>query len=193
MKSSIIADINDSIATKQQLLAEQTTSIEQAAKLLIEQLHKGNKVLFCGNGGSAADSQHLATELVVRLRGSFERPSIPALALTTDTSLLTAAANDYGYDHIFSRQIEGLGHPGDVLLAFSTSGNSSNVIHAVAAAKKKQIPVIGMLGQSGGKLKDLVNIAICVPHTDSGRIQESHIMIGHILCRLIEENLYNNQ
>jgi D-sedoheptulose 7-phosphate isomerase len=193
MKSSIIADINDSIATKQQLLAEQTTPIEQAAKLLIEQLHKGNKVLFCGNGGSAADSQHLATELVVRLRGSFERPSIPALALTTDTSLLTAAANDYGYDHIFSRQIEGLGHPGDVLLAFSTSGNSSNVIHAVAAAKKKQIPVIGMLGQSGGKLKDLVNIAICVPHTDSGRIQESHIMIGHILCRLIEENLYNNQ
>jgi D-sedoheptulose 7-phosphate isomerase len=193
MKSSIIADINDSIATKQQLLAEQTAPIEQAAKLLIEQLHKGNKVLFCGNGGSAADSQHLATELVVRLRGSFERPSIPALALTTDTSLLTAAANDYGYDHIFSRQIEGLGHPGDVLLAFSTSGNSSNVIHAVAAAKKKQIPVIGMLGQSGGKLKDLVNIAICVPHTDSGRIQESHIMIGHILCRLIEENLYNNQ
>jgi D-sedoheptulose 7-phosphate isomerase len=153
MKSSIIADINDSIATKQQLLAEQTTSIEQAAKLLIEQLHKGNKVLFCGNGGSAADSQHLATELVVRLRGSFERPSIPALALTTDTSLLTAAANDYGYDHIFSRQIEGLGHPGDVLLAFSTSGNSSNVIHAVAAAKKSRYRSLACWDNPGANSK----------------------------------------
>jgi D-sedoheptulose 7-phosphate isomerase len=187
----IADDIRTSIKVKEELLRGQLAAIWNSAELLYECLQRGNKILLCGNGGSAADAQHIATEYVVRLRGSFQRPALPAVALTTDTSLLTAAANDLGFDHIFARQIEALGQPGDILIAISTSGNSANVINAVSAAKAKQMQSIGWLGQSGGKLKDLVDCPICVPHSDSGRIQESHILIGHTTCRAVEELLFD--
>jgi len=191
-RSEIEKDILTSIETKKKLLTE-TEAISASAEMMIETLQNGGKLMFCGNGGSAADAQHIATEYMVRLRSSFQRPPITAIALTTDTSLLTAAANDLGFEDIFARQIEGLGKEGDVLIAISTSGNSENILQAVKTAKEKGMKVIGWLGETGGRLKAMVDCPICVPHTDSGRIQESHIMIGHITCRLVEESLFPQQ
>ena len=158
--------------------------IEEAGELIRKALAGGHKILFCGNGGSAADSQHLAAEFVGRFQK--ERQSLPALALTVDTSILTAVANDYGYDVVFSRQVEGLGQAGDVLVGISTSGNSKNVVKAIEAAQKKGIKVIGLTGAGGGRMAELCDICLAVPSKVTARTQEMHILIGHILCELAE-------
>jgi D-sedoheptulose 7-phosphate isomerase len=173
------------------LLEESQESIMRAAQQLLTTVKKGGKILFCGNGGSAADAQHMATELVVRLKTTSNRPAIAAQALTVDTSTLTASANDYGFDYIFSRQIEALGRLGDTLIAISTSGNSSNVIEAVNMAHEKGLYVIGFLGGDGGNLKKLVDLAILISSQDTARIQEAHELIGHIICDILERSLFS--
>lgn len=190
MRDLITTRITESIETKQKLLSDHLDLIERMATLWIETYKAGGKILLCGNGGSASDSQHIATELMVRLKHDSNRPALAAIALTTDTSLLTAGANDLGFEEIFARQVEGLGNANDCLVAISTSGNSENVVRAVKKAAECGMKTTGWLGNSGGKLKDMVNEAIVVPHSDSGRIQESHIMLGHILCELTENALY---
>jgi D-sedoheptulose 7-phosphate isomerase len=161
-------------------------SIDEVGERLGEVLRSGGKAIFCGNGGSAADSQHLATELVVRLSGKSNRPALAAIALTTDTSILTACANDFGFENIFSRQLEALGKKGDILFAFSTSGNSANVVGAAELARKMGIVTVGLLGCGGGKLSGLVDYPLIVPSEDVQRIQECHITIGHIIIEIAE-------
>ncbi|NOZ03230.1 MAG: SIS domain-containing protein [FCB group bacterium] len=160
--------------------------LDNAAAIMIAAVQGGKKILWCGNGGSAAQAQHLSTELVGGLR-DHNRPAIPSLALTTDSSLLTAWTNDTAFETIFSRQIEALGEPGDVLVAISTSGNSGNVIAAARTAREKQMPVVALTGRSGGALAALGKVAIRIPSDDTQRIQEGHILSGHILCELIEQ------
>jgi D-sedoheptulose 7-phosphate isomerase len=163
-------------------------NIDKSAKVLMKTLREGNKILICGNGGSAADSQHFAAELIGRFEK--ERDSIPAISLTTDTSILTAVGNDYGYDFVFERQVKGLGRPGDALVGISTSGNSPNIIRAVECAKINRMLSIGMLGKDGGKLRDLVDIPIIVPHNVTARIQEVHIFILHFWAAVIEREYF---
>jgi len=191
-QSKINNSIEESIDVKRKVLQELPGKIEQIGLMLANSIKNGGKIMFCGNGGSAADSQHLAAELVVRLRSTFQRPAIPALALTVDTSILTAGGNDFGFDYIFSRQIEAFGNQGDVLIAISTSGNSENIVQAISEAKKKNIKVIGMLGGNGGKIKELCDEVLIISSTTTARIQESHIMVGHLLCEIIEEELYKS-
>jgi len=191
-QSKINNSIEESIDVKRKVLQELPGKIEQIGLMLANSIKNGGKIMFCGNGGSAADSQHLAAELVVRLRSTFQRPAIPALALTVDTSILTAGGNDFGFDYIFSRQIEAFGNQGDVLIAISTSGNSENIVQAIIEAKKKNIKVIGMLGGNGGKIKELCDEVLIISSTTTARIQESHIMVGHLLCEIIEEELYKS-
>ncbi len=179
--------IDQSIEVKKTL---NINDIYSAAVILVEALKNNNKILLCGNGGSAADCQHIAAELVVRFRSSIKRNSLPAIALTTDTSILTAGGNDLGFDNIFSQQIMGLGNKGDVLLAISTSGNSKNVINAVKVAREKHIKCIGLLGCNGGILSSLCDLSIIVNSIETARIQESHLLIEHILCDLIERILF---
>jgi D-sedoheptulose 7-phosphate isomerase len=162
-------------------------SIIKVANLLIECLEHGGTIFWCGNGGSASDSQHLAGELVGRFVG--DRKPLKSIALTADSAVMTCIVNDYGYKHIFSRQIEALGNEGDILIGISTSGNSENVIHAFEVAKRKGIRIIGLLGKGGGKSSRLVNQSIIIPSKSTARVQEMHILIGHILCDLIEEGL----
>ena len=164
---------------------EQMDVIQLMAERCKEALKSGNKVLFCGNGGSAADAQHLAAELIGRFQK--ERRSLASVALTTDTSILTAVANDYGYDEVFARQVEGLGRSGDVLIGISTSGNSANVVKAALKARDTGMHTIAFTGEGGGKLKDICDITFAVPSKVTARIQEMHIMVGHILCELVEE------
>ncbi len=159
----------------------------QVAHEITEVLQTGGKIMFCGNGGSAADSQHLATEFVVRFRSDIDRKALPAIALTTDTSLLTAAANDYGFETVFSRQVEGLGNYGDYLIGISTSGNSENVFQAIENANSKGIKTLLLSGKDGGKIKDIATTSIIVPHNATERIQEAHITLGHIICLLVEK------
>jgi len=161
--------------------------IAQAADLIIKAFDQGNKLLLCGNGGSAADAQHIAAELVGRFKK--ERRGLPAVALTTDTSIMTAVANDYWYELLFARQVEALGDKDDILIGISTSGNSNNIIRAIEAARFKGLKTIGFLGSEGGKLKDLVDIALVVPSEESDRIQEVHILMGHIICHLIDSKI----
>ena len=161
-----------------------------AVQSLVDAYRGGKKLLLCGNGGSAADCQHIATELMIRLNHHIQRPALPAIALTTDTSNLTAGGNDIGYENVFARNVEGLGNEGDVLLAISTSGNSPNIIKAVDKAHDKKMFVIGLLGSSGGKLKDLVDLPIVIPSSNTQRIQEGHITAAHIICELVESELY---
>ncbi len=184
MQDIIKKQIQDSIAAKQEVLAKLTPEIEKTAGTIINALKAGNKVLVCGNGGSAADSQHLAGELIVRFET--ERRSLPAIALTTDTSVLTATGNDYGLDSIFARQVEGLGSKGDVLIAISTSGNSQNILKAIEAAKAKGMEVIGLTGKDGGKMKSLPIQNLIIPSPTTARIQECHILIIHTWCKLID-------
>lgn len=153
-----------------------------------EALRRWNKLLFAGNGGSAADAQHLAAELVVRFKR--DRPGLPALALTVDSSVLTAIGNDYGFEQLFSRQVQALGQAGDVFIALSTSGNSANILAAVPAAKAVGIHVVGMTGAQGGLLVQLADLCLCMPSDDTPRIQEAHTLLGHILCDLLEQNLF---
>jgi D-sedoheptulose 7-phosphate isomerase len=164
--------------------------ITLAVDAVIGALNAKGKILLCGNGGSAADAQHLATELVIRMNPAIKRPAIPAIALTTDTSMLTAGANDIGYDNIFAREVEALGRPGDVLIGISTSGKSASVNLAMTKARAQGMTTIGFIGKDGGPMKDLVDIAIIVPSTDTQRIQESQITIGHIICALVEREMY---
>ncbi len=190
-KKKFISDsLTESSETKINMLKHCSEDILDAADLLAEAYRNGNKLLLCGNGGSAADCQHIATELMIRLSHDIERPALPAIALTTDTSNLTAGGNDIGYENVFARNIEGLGNKGDVLLAISTSGNSPNVVKAVEKAKSKGMKVIGFLGGSGGKLKSIVDLPVVIPSPNTQRIQEGHITAAHIICEIVEEDLY---
>ena len=186
----IESSINQSIEVKKNLLLECKNEIEEGGKLLAAQLFKGNKIMFCGNGGSAADSQHLAAELVVRLRSSVNRPALAAIALTVDASVMTAGGNDIGFENVFARSVEALGRDGDVLVAISTSGNSENVYRAIEQAKKQNIYVVGLLGAGGGKIASLCDVSLVVPSKITARVQESHILVGHIWCEMVEEILF---
>ncbi len=182
--------ITESIAVKNKVLNEKTEDIRICGEMFAAQLKKGKKALFCGNGGSAADSQHLAAELVVRLRSEINRAAIPAIALTVDPSIMTAGGNDIGFDNVFARGVEAYGNEGDVLIAISTSGNSENVSRACKQAKQKNMKVIGLLGKDGGSILSLCDVAVVVPSNVTARVQESHIMIGHIWCEMIEEEMF---
>jgi D-sedoheptulose 7-phosphate isomerase len=171
-----------------QQLKKMAAPIEKAAEVLVQTIGSGNKILICGNGGSAADAQHFAAELIGRFEQ--ERCAWPAIALTTDTSILTAIGNDYGYDHVFARQVHGLGRKGDALIGISTSGNSENVLLAVSAARQCGMKSIGLLGGNGGKLAAQVDLPIAVQHENTARIQESHIFILHFWSLMIEKQLH---
>jgi D-sedoheptulose 7-phosphate isomerase len=164
-----------------------TPQIEKVASLMIKALQNGNTIFWCGNGGSASDAQHLAGELVGRYVG--DRKALKSISLNADSAVMTCIVNDYGYEHIFSRQVEGLGSKGDVLVGITTSGNSENVLNALAVANQKNMTTIGLLGKGGGKASSLVNEAIVIDSNSTARIQEMHITIGHILCDLIETGL----
>ena len=183
--ADIAAEIYESIHVKQQVIERQLSTINEIANLLIRSLRSGNKVLFFGNGGSAADSQHIAGELVGKFRRV--RKAMPAIALTTDTSILTSIGNDFGYDYIFARQIEALGQSGDVAIGISTSGNSPNVLRALQAARDAGIATVGFTGQSGGQMQECVDICFNAPSDSTPRIQEVHITAGHIICELVEK------
>ena len=163
-------------------------TIRRAADLVIASFKAGHKLLICGNGGSAADAQHMAAELVVRLTGDFVRPGLPAIALTTDTSVLTAYSNDFDFDGVFARQVQALGKPGDVLLGISTSGSSRNVVRAVEAARTADMRVVALTGHQGS-LQPLADVTVAVPETVTAHIQEVHLAIEHILCHLIERGV----
>jgi len=168
-----------------------TTQISKIINLIIECIEKGNKILICGNGGSAADSQHFAAELIGRYQ--LERMSFPAIALTTDSSIITAVGNDYGFDLIFSRQCESLVKKNDIVIAISTSGNSLNVIKAIQASKKKGAITVGLLGGNGGDLQKMVDIAVIVPSKSTPRIQEVHRIIIHVICEFVEQSFKNTK
>ncbi len=187
MRKKIQKIFQESIDVKQKTLIDNQDIIIQAVQLIVAALKKGGKLLIFGNGGSAADSQHMAAEFTGRFLK--ERAALPAIALTTDTSALTALGNDYGFDTIFARQVEALGKKGDVALGISTSGNSGNVIKAFQAAKKKGIATIALTGNTGGKLKALADINLIVPSKQTARVQESHLCIEHTICELVEEQL----
>lgn len=182
--------IQASITTKEQILkdARLIDTIGKVADLVTSAFKNGNRVYFCGNGGSAADAQHLAAEFSGRFYT--DRKALPAEALHCNTSYLTAVANDYGYDVVYARMIDGIGEKGDVLIGLSTSGNSENIIKAFEVAKKKEMINIAFTGETGGKMKELADHLINVPSKDTPRIQESHITIGHIICQMVEESLY---
>ena len=186
MKKLIKKHILEHSVTLQSIM-ELDASIEKVAYLLIKSLEKGGTIFWCGNGGSASDSQHLAGELVGRFIE--ERKPLKSIALTADSAVTTCIVNDYGFEHIFSRQVEALGSKGDVLVGISTSGNSKNVLNAFEVAKKKGVTTIGLLGKGGGKAKSLATESILVSSNSTARVQEMHILIGHILCDLIEEGL----
>jgi D-sedoheptulose 7-phosphate isomerase len=181
----------ESIEVKRAFFESQADKVEQAAELIISTVRAGGKVLLFGNGGSAADAQHIAAELVNRL--TYDRPPIAAIALTTDTSILTSVANDASFSELFERQLRALGSAGDVVIAISTSGNSANVLRAVEAAIEMQINVIALSGRDGGKLAPLADIALDVKADNTQHIQETHITIGHILCELVQDALFQNE
>jgi D-sedoheptulose 7-phosphate isomerase len=181
--------LQDSIYLKQRVKNQLAPQIPDIAEVLSRCLRRGGKVFFCGNGGSAADAQHLAAELVVRLRKNSKRKALPALALSANSSLLTACSNDFGFKQVYTRQIEALGQKGDCLVAISTSGNSENVIQACQAARKKGLKVVSLLGEKGGRQSRFSDYRIIVPSNDTPRIQEVQITIGHIICELVERNL----
>jgi D-sedoheptulose 7-phosphate isomerase len=179
-----------SAEVKRDVAATCLGEIVAAAEMMIETLRAGGKVMLCGNGGSAADSQHIAAEFTNRLSAELSRPPLAALALTTDTSFLTANANDYGFEHVFERQVQALGREGDVLIGISTSGTSQNVVRAVRCCRELHIKTIGLLGGNGGEVRQLVDVAIVVPSTSTQHVQEAHITIGHIVSQLVEEALF---
>ena len=189
-QDKISSIIRESITTKEQLISECLNEIEKCGDLLANICKNGGKMLFCGNGGSAADSQHLAAEMVIRLRGNINRAAIPAIALTVDPSIMTAGGNDIGFDNIFARCVEAYGRPGDALIGMSTSGNSENVLRAIHQARKQGVLTIGLLGAGGGKILPECDASVVVPSKVTARVQESHILIGHIWCEMIEENLF---
>jgi D-sedoheptulose 7-phosphate isomerase len=189
--SSVSRTIQASIAVKELLLRDNKliSMISKVSELLIDAFRSKNKVILFGNGGSAADAQHIAAEFVGRF--AFNRAALPALALNVNTSCITAIGNDYGFDQVFSRQIEALGRAGDVAIGISTSGNSTNVIQAVSVAKRMGIRTVAFNGGNGGKLKEAVDHCICIPSTETPRIQECHILIGHIISELVERTIFH--
>lgn len=188
MQHFISKQLQDHLALFQQIEIGLTLPIAQLAERLIETFKIGNKLLIMGNGGSAADAQHFAGEIVSRFR--MERPALPAIALSTDTSILTAIGNDYGFERIFSRQVEALAAPGDAVIGISTSGNSPNVLKALVVARQAGCTTIGLLGKDGGSIKALCDIPLIIPSNDTPRVQEGHITVIHILCDLIEQGLF---
>jgi D-sedoheptulose 7-phosphate isomerase len=192
VKKYIKDQIKKSYETKQAIYENESliNKIEEVSKLCVKLYRGKNKTILAGNGGSAADAQHIAAELVGRY--GFDRPSIPSLALTTDTSCLTAIGNDYGYDKVFSRQLEGMGQEGDLFIGISTSGNSKNIINAFMSAKQKGITTVALVGRDGGEMAKIADIALVVPSDSTPRIQEAHILIGHIICDIIEKELFGN-
>ncbi|MFN0111542.1 MAG: SIS domain-containing protein [Blastocatellia bacterium] len=187
MENKIRAMVEESLNAKLSFFEQSSSQVAEAARLIVAAMRAGGKLLIFGNGGSAADAQHIAAELAFKM--GRERQALPAIALTTDTSLLTAISNDRHFDFVFARQIQAIGRKGDVALAISTSGNSPNVIAAVEQARAMRITTIGLLGAGGGKVVDLVDLALIVPHNETPRIQEVHITVSHIICQLIEDEL----
>ncbi len=187
MKNKILSELNAHKETVERVINSLQPNIEQACKLAVDTINSGSKILLFGNGGSAADAQHIAAELSGRYK--IERRGLPAIALTTDTSALTAIGNDYGYNRIFDRQVEALANKGDLLIGISTSGNSKNVLHAFNKGKEIRCKIIGLTGKDGGEFLDNCDLSIVVPSNDTARIQEMHILIGHIICQAIEDNL----
>lgn len=187
---TIIRSIEENIATKQAILANQPLldTIQAVANLMIKALREGKRILWCGNGGSAADAQHLAAELSGRFY--YDRPPLNSEAMHCNTSYLTAVANDYGYDLIYSRMIDGACKPGDVLIGISTSGNSTNICNAFRKAKELGVITVALTGETGGEMKALADYLLNVPSADTPRIQESHIMIGHIICEIVEAKMF---
>lgn len=187
---TIIRSIEESIATKQAILANQALleTIQAVANVMIRALRDGKRILWCGNGGSAADAQHLAAELSGRFY--YDRPPLNSEAMHCNTSYLTAVANDYGYDLIYSRMIDGACKPGDVLIGISTSGNSTNICNAFRKAKELGVITVALTGEMGGEMKALADYLLNVPSADTPRIQESHIMIGHIICEIVEAKMF---
>jgi D-sedoheptulose 7-phosphate isomerase len=185
--------IEASIATKQGMLrsSEVLLTVAKVCEILVTALKQGNKALLFGNGGSAADAQHIAAELVGRF--AFDRPALPALALSVNTSCVTSIGNDYGFDQVFSRQIEALARPGDVAIGISTSGNSANVLRAMSAARKIGLHTVALTGRTGGNLRNTVDHCICVPSNEKPRIQECHILIGHIISELVEREMFREE
>ncbi len=185
--------IEASIATKQSLLSslDVVLTIAKVSEILVYALKQGNKALLFGNGGSAADAQHIAAELVGRF--AFDRPALPALALSVNSSCVTAIGNDYGFDRVFSRQLEALARPGDIAIGISTSGNSPNIIHAMSAARKMGLLTIALTGSTGGDLRKSVDHCIRVPSNETPRIQECHILIGHIVSELVEREIFHEE
>lgn len=185
--------VEESMAVKQQMLQDPTYAerVSQAVEMIVRSLQHGGKIHFCGNGGSAADAQHLAAELSGRFY--YDRPPLNAEALHCNTSYLTAVANDYSYEDIFARLLRCSGHEGDVLVGISTSGNSQNILKAYELCREKGIRIISLTGKTGGKMKEWSDILLNVPSTDTPRIQESHIMLGHIICELVEKTIFPRQ
>lgn len=190
LNSYIKSHFADSIKVKDEILNDENliNLIKKAALMIVQAYKNGNKTLLAGNGGSAADAQHIAGEFVSRFY--FDRPGIASIALSTDTSILTAIGNDYGYENLFARQVQAQGNKGDVFIGISTSGNSKNILKALEICKEKEILSIGLSGASGGTMNELCDICIKVPSSCTPRIQESHILIGHILCAIVEEELF---
>ena len=189
----VIESIKESISAKERLLASAETiaTIARVSEVMIESLRAGHKLLLFGNGGSAADSQHIAAEFVGRF--AFDRPALPALALSVNTSALTAIGNDYGFDQVFSRQIEALGDKGDVAIGISTSGNSPNVLQGLITARKLGLHTVAFTGGSGGKMMGAADYSICAPSKETPRIQECHILIGHVISLLVEQEIFHEQ
>lgn len=190
MKNFIISEFTKTHELFGKILRDEKLqqNIEIISRVCVEALRKGKKIMFCGNGGSAADSQHLAAELVSKL--SYDRPALNAISLTTDTSALTAIGNDYGYLYSFSRQVDALGNEGDILIGISTSGRSKNVVEALKSAKEKKIITVGFLGKDGRDIGQITDYQINIPSDETPKIQEGHIASGHIICALIEEEFF---
>lgn len=187
MKQTIKDELASHLEVINKTIEIMQEKLEEASKLVVETLKNGNKILLCGNGGSAADAQHIAAELVGRYKT--ERKGLPGIALTTDTSALTAISNDYGYDRVFDRQVEALANKGDLLIGISTSGNSANILSALKVAKDMGCNTLGMCGKNGGKMNEVCDITLVVPSDDTPRIQEMHILIGHTICQIIDNEL----
>lgn len=189
----ITKQISDSVEVKNKILQDDNIlkQLEAVANKTIEAYKNNKKTLIAGNGGSAADAQHIAGEFVSRFY--FDRPGLASIALTTDTSILTAIGNDYGYERVFARQVEANGSEGDVFIGISTSGNSKNIVEAIVAAKERGIFTVGFTGAKGGIMKEMCDICICVPSNETPRIQESHIVIGHILCAIVEKEIFGGK
>lgn len=185
--------IEASIAVKQLLLADADliATVGRVTEIMVDAFRAGKKLLLCGNGGSAADAQHIAAEFVGRF--AFDRPALPALALSVNTSCVTAIGNDYGFDLVFSRQIEALAHRGDVVVGISTSGKSANVLLAMTTAKKMELHTVGLTGSNGSELADSVDHCICAPSNETPRIQECHILVGHIISEMVEQTIFHEE